>query len=117
MIYLTLFGLVLTLRRHENVGFVIGLILVYTFTLMVYFANARFRAPILPFLYLFAGYALVWIFEKVRGDSETGPEALAPAPESGTAETAPSLPVEDQPVAPPLGGEAPSETKEPPRIP
>ena len=66
MIYLSAAGLLLALRRRENVGLVVGTIFIYTITLVVFFTNARFRAPLIPFLYLFTAYAVVSFFLWLR---------------------------------------------------
>jgi len=76
VIYLTVAGILLAVRRRERLGFPLGLLLVYTLTLMVFFANARFRTPILPFLYLFTAYALVAGIGRLTGRRlATQPEA------------------------------------------
>lgn len=66
LIYLTAAGIIWSFRRQERVKFPILVIVIYTLILMVYFANARFRAPLLPFLYPFAAYTLVSLTGKLR---------------------------------------------------
>jgi hypothetical protein len=66
LIYLTVAGIIWSLRGRERVKFPLLVILIYTVILMVYFANARFRAPLLPFLYPFAAYTVVSLWEKLR---------------------------------------------------
>lgn len=66
LIYLTLMGMVWSLKRHERVDLPILVIITYTLVLMIYFANARFRAPLLPFLYPFVAYTLVSLAGKLR---------------------------------------------------
>lgn len=65
LIYLTFVGIIWSFLRRERVKFPILVIVIYTLILMVYFANARFRAPLLPFLYPFAAFTLVSLKEKI----------------------------------------------------
>jgi hypothetical protein len=58
MVYLTVGGAMLAVARGEKVGFLFGMIAIYTVCLLFFFTNARFRTPVLPFLYLFAAYAI-----------------------------------------------------------
>ena len=66
LIYVTGAGIIWSSLRKERVKFPLLVIVIYTLVLMVYFANARFRAPLLPFLYLFAAYTLVSLTERFR---------------------------------------------------
>ncbi len=66
LIYLSGAGIIWSSLRKERVKFPLLVIVIYTLVLMVYFANARFRAPLLPFLYLFAAYTLVSLTERLR---------------------------------------------------
>ncbi len=66
VIYLTLSGLVIAIRRYPLSHFFLLTLIVYTLVLMVYFANARFRAPLLPFLYPFAAYSICLLGSKVN---------------------------------------------------
>ncbi|MCG3197494.1 MAG: hypothetical protein GHCLOJNM_01980 [bacterium] len=67
LIYLSMAGMIWCLARRETTGFLFLVILVYTLMLLVYFTNARFRAPLLPFLFPFAAYTLVEATRKLRG--------------------------------------------------
>jgi hypothetical protein len=70
MIFLTVAGIFWSRQHRERIRLPIYVILVYTLILMVYFANARFRAPLLPFLYPFTAYTLVSLWERIRGRSK-----------------------------------------------
>ena len=63
---LALAGMVLAWRRREGHG--AGLLALFVFSYMVgvvlFFVNARFRLPVVPFLLLFAAYVLWIIFQK-----------------------------------------------------
>ncbi len=66
LIYLTIVGIVWSCFRRERVKLPLLIIILYTLVLMVYFANARFRAPLLPFLYPFTAYAMVSLIGRYR---------------------------------------------------
>ncbi len=62
-IILTLFGLMVGFGRLRKLSLPLGIILIYTFTMLIFFTNARFRAPMIPFLYIFAAVGIgkiVW---------------------------------------------------------
>lgn len=71
IIFLVSGGMVLAIYRKERVGLPLLLIVVYTLALMVYFTNARFRFPLLPWLYFFAGYSLVVIGQSLSNRGKT----------------------------------------------
>lgn len=76
VIYLTIAGFLIAVKRKERIGLPVGILIVYTLTLMVFFANARFRTPALPFLYLFAAYTVVAGIERLTGNRRvTGSQA------------------------------------------
>ncbi len=64
---LALVGLIGMSRRSEAARFVAVLMLVYTLAMAVFFVNSRFRLPLLPYHFVFAGAGMVWVSEKVRG--------------------------------------------------
>lgn len=66
IIYLTLLGGIVALRRYPLSRFFLLILIAYTLVLMIYFANARFRAPLLPFLYPFTAYALCLVGARFR---------------------------------------------------
>ena len=37
----------------------------YMITVVIFFVTARFRIPVIPFLIIFSGFALVWLVEKI----------------------------------------------------
>jgi len=65
---LALAGMVLAWRRRENRG--TGLLALFVFSYMIgvvlFFVNARFRLPVVPFLLPFAAYSLGALFRKER---------------------------------------------------
>jgi pentatricopeptide repeat protein len=65
---LALAGMVLALFRREGngSGLIVLLVITYMFGVILFFVNARFRMPVIPFLLPFAGYFLVTVFRPRR---------------------------------------------------
>ena len=62
-----LVGLVLAWRRGQRgAGVLLGFTAVYALSVVLFFVNARFRAPLLPVLSVGAGYALVQLAAGLR---------------------------------------------------
>ncbi|KPJ50548.1 hypothetical protein AMJ40_02490, partial [candidate division TA06 bacterium DG_26] len=62
-------GLFLSLKyereRRMHLVFFSGLILMYMVSVVIFFVCARFRIPVLPFVIMFAAYALYWIVREL----------------------------------------------------
>lgn len=67
MVLLTVFGLAVGLGRFKNLSLPVGVVLFYVLALLIFFTNARFRAPIIPFLYLFAAIGVARMFWGLPG--------------------------------------------------
>ena len=65
---LALTGMVLAVRRRREPGvsLLFFFVLMGMISVILFFVCARSRAPVLPFLMIFAGYALWWGYERVR---------------------------------------------------
>jgi tetratricopeptide (TPR) repeat protein len=48
-----------------NIALPIIFVFSYMITVVIFFVTARFRIPVIPFLIVFAGYSLFWLFEKI----------------------------------------------------
>ncbi|MCA9434465.1 MAG: glycosyltransferase family 39 protein [Candidatus Omnitrophica bacterium] len=103
MIILTVFGFFVGMGRLRKLSFPFGLVFVYTLCLLFFFTNARFRAPIIPFLYIFAAVGVgkfIWGLPEETGEppkkeeefpAEEGMKSDAPGtePEETDYESAP----------------------------
>jgi len=63
---LSLLGMILCWPRRREVLLPLLFVLAYTFSVVLFFVCARYRAPVLPFLILFAAYAVHWGIRRVR---------------------------------------------------
>lgn len=72
---LGLLGLALGLRRAGRLFPLWGFCLAYGLSVALFFVNARFRAPLVPFLILYGASALVWLVQRARA-RELRPLAL-----------------------------------------
>ncbi len=63
---LGLLGFFLALRRGSELFPLWGFLIVYTASVVAFFVAARFRVPVLPVLMIFAGHALVWLWDRIR---------------------------------------------------
>jgi len=61
-----LLGLALTLRRSRELFPLWGFVATYGFSVALFFVNARFRAPLVPFLIVYGAYAAVWMVQRAR---------------------------------------------------
>ncbi len=66
---LSLLGIVLCLKDWRRLFLPFSFVFSYTFSVLLFFITARFRLPVLPFLLIFASFALIRIFEFVRSAS------------------------------------------------
>ena len=65
---LGLLGIALSVRRWREPGVLLALLFLFSYMLSVvlFFVCSRYRVPALPFIILFAGYALYWGYERIR---------------------------------------------------
>jgi tetratricopeptide (TPR) repeat protein len=63
---LSLLGIFLCLKDWKRFFLPLSFIFSYTFSILLFFINSRFRLPVLPFLLIFASVALIQIFEFIR---------------------------------------------------
>lgn len=67
---LFLIGLFLSFKYEKECKAVLvlisGAVFVYMFSVVVFFVCARYRVPVLPFVLIFASYALHWLSERIR---------------------------------------------------
>jgi len=62
-----------TRRRRIAVLLSAGCVIVYCFSIVLFYILARFRMPIVPLLCGFGGYALIWIWQRYRTYRSGGP--------------------------------------------
>lgn len=75
---LALLGLILAGRRWRRLILLYLFIAGYVLSTVFYFVNSRYRLPLVPFLLIFAAYAVCWGVERVRKRKwKTGLSALA----------------------------------------
>jgi len=84
-IILTLFGFLVGIGRLRKLSLPFGVILVYTLTMLLFFTNARFRAPIVPFLYIFAAVGIGKLIWGLPRPEESSDEAVLEAVPAGPA--------------------------------
>jgi len=63
---LTLLGLIGLYRRNEPAQFIMVLLVVYSLVMAMFFVNARFRLPLLPYYFVFAVAGVCWVIEIAR---------------------------------------------------
>ncbi len=63
---LGLLGLALAMRRAGRLFPLWGFCATYGLSVVLFFVNARFRAPLVPFLILFGASAAVWLVQRAR---------------------------------------------------
>jgi tetratricopeptide (TPR) repeat protein len=57
-------GILLVLREWKRFSLLIGFILTYMLSVILFFVNTRFRIPVIPFLLIFSAFAVLEIFEQ-----------------------------------------------------
>ncbi len=57
-------GILLALNEWKRLSLVIGFILTYMLSVILFFVNTRFRIPVVPFLLIFSAFAIFKIIEK-----------------------------------------------------
>lgn len=63
---LGLLGMAVTVRRRPGASLLTLFVLSYMGSVLIFFVNARFRLPTVPFLILLASAAAVWLFDALR---------------------------------------------------
>jgi Flp pilus assembly protein TadD len=64
---LAVLGIFVSVRRNRGAVLMLLFVLSYMFGVILFFVNARFRLPVVPFLMLFAASGGEWLIERVRG--------------------------------------------------
>ncbi|HEX2171891.1 MAG TPA: glycosyltransferase family 39 protein [Dehalococcoidia bacterium] len=72
------FGLWLTRSRWRRLFVIYGLWVAYGASAVMYFSATRFRAPVEPFLIVFAGAGATWAFDRLKTKSRRRKADLAP---------------------------------------
>lgn len=75
VIYLVVLGIAVSLRAGPLPRFPLWLILGYTFMLLVFFTNSRFRFPLLPFLYFYAAIGTLTLAGLFSRSAKTEPNS------------------------------------------
>jgi tetratricopeptide (TPR) repeat protein len=63
---LSLVGIGVSLKQWSRQALLLLFIFFYTLSVILFFVLSRFRLPLVPFLLIFAGYFIVWFFEKLK---------------------------------------------------
>jgi tetratricopeptide (TPR) repeat protein len=63
---LSLVGILLSLKSWRKYFLVLTFVLSYSFSVLLFFVNSRFRLPVLPFLIVLSSFALIQLFEYAR---------------------------------------------------
>jgi len=66
---LSLVGILLSLKSWRKYFLVLTFVFSYSFSVLLFFVNSRFRLPVLPFLIVFSSFALIQLFEYARRGS------------------------------------------------
>jgi tetratricopeptide (TPR) repeat protein len=61
---LSLIGLVLSYRYWKRFSIVLVFIFSYTLSIVLFFVCSRYRQPVMPFLLIFASFAIFWFLEQ-----------------------------------------------------
>jgi Flp pilus assembly protein TadD len=63
---LAVLGAIVTVRRNGAAALMVLFVASYTAGVLLFFVNARFRLPVVPFLMLFAAAGVFWLVERAR---------------------------------------------------
>jgi tetratricopeptide (TPR) repeat protein len=66
---LSLLGIALSLKNWKRFFLPLSFIFSYSFSVLLFFVNSRFRLPVLPFLIIFSSFALIQFYEFTRRGS------------------------------------------------
>jgi tetratricopeptide (TPR) repeat protein len=66
---LSLLGIALSLKNWEKYFLLLSFVFSYSFSVLLFFVNSRFRLPVLPFLVIFSSFAVLQVYEFIRGIS------------------------------------------------
>ncbi|MCJ7457645.1 MAG: tetratricopeptide repeat protein [candidate division Zixibacteria bacterium] len=66
---LSLVGILLSLKSWRKYFLVLIFVLSYSFSVLLFFVNSRFRLPVLPFLIVLSSFALIQLFGYLKGSS------------------------------------------------
>lgn len=62
---LSILGIVLSAAK-KRIWIINLFILSYVFSIIIFFVTARYRMPIVPFLFIFSSYTIFWIIQKIK---------------------------------------------------
>jgi len=63
---LALVGMILALKEGDKTRFILSFIVVYMASVVLFFVNARYRLPAIPFLILFAAFTIVRLLDWIK---------------------------------------------------
>jgi 4-amino-4-deoxy-L-arabinose transferase-like glycosyltransferase len=63
---LSLVGIGISLKQWRQLAPLLLFVIFYMSSIILFFVLSRFRLPLVPFLLIFAGYFIIWFFEKLR---------------------------------------------------
>lgn len=66
---LSLVGILLSLKSWRKYFLVLTFVMSYSFSVLLFFVNSRFRLPVLPFLIVLSSFALIQLFGYLKGSS------------------------------------------------
>ncbi len=66
---LSLVGILLSLKSWRKYFLVLTFVLSYSFSVLLFFVNSRFRLPVLPFLIVLSSFVLIQLFGYLKGSS------------------------------------------------
>ena len=61
-----LLGMALAWKQRRKIALLYLFTAAWIFSILLFFINARYRLPLVPFVLLFAAYALIWWWDKIR---------------------------------------------------
>jgi len=62
---LALLGMGLTIRRPRKSFYLHAMVLTFAVSLLMFFVLSHYRMPVIPFFWLFAAYAVVWLWDRL----------------------------------------------------
>jgi 4-amino-4-deoxy-L-arabinose transferase-like glycosyltransferase len=62
---LAIYGMILGIKRFKSLFLLYGVVCTYFFSCLIFYVTSRYRGPAVPYLCLFAGFALYSIYESV----------------------------------------------------
>jgi 4-amino-4-deoxy-L-arabinose transferase-like glycosyltransferase len=66
---LSIVGMLLCRKKWRKLFLLYSFIFLYMLAVIAFFVTARFRMPVIPFLIIFASYAIYWFYRKINGQN------------------------------------------------